>query len=198
MKSKKNISNKNTPDIRYLYDIKDVLFDKKWLKTAKNLELYYMYRGVKARGDLRYDITVIPPQMLGKEFTRTKGNKNWKNFPELYMVLGGQAIFLMQKALQKKTTKDVVVVKAKKGESVIVPAKYNIVTINPSKSILKAGNWVSNKNNNIYGDIEIMKGPAYFYTKLGWIKNKNYSKVPKLRFEKSLPKLPKDLTFLKG
>ena len=32
------------PDVRYLEDMKDVVYDKEWLKTAPNLELYYMYR----------------------------------------------------------------------------------------------------------------------------------------------------------
>jgi len=34
------------PDIRYLEDMKSVIYDKKWLKTAPNRELYYMYRDV--------------------------------------------------------------------------------------------------------------------------------------------------------
>lgn len=185
-------------DIRYLYDIKNVLYDKKWLKTAENIPLYYMYRGVKNKGGLRYDITVLPPKMIGKEFIRTKGNRNSKNFPELYTVLSGEAIFLMQKTLRKKTTDDVLAIKAKKGESVIVPKKYIVVTINASKNTLKAGNWVSKKNKNIYRDVEIMNGPCYFRTKQGWVKNKNYKKIPKLRFGKPLKTLPKDMGFLKG
>ena len=28
------------PDIRYLNDMREVIYDKKWLKTAPNLELY--------------------------------------------------------------------------------------------------------------------------------------------------------------
>jgi len=33
------------PNIRYLEDVKEVIYDKKWLETASgNLELYYVYR----------------------------------------------------------------------------------------------------------------------------------------------------------
>ena len=39
------------PNIRFLYDIKKVVYDKKWLKTAPNLELYYMYRGLKKKNE---------------------------------------------------------------------------------------------------------------------------------------------------
>ena len=184
------------PQIRFLNEIKSVLYDKKWAKTAPNLEIYYMYRGVKRKNGLRYDVTVIPPRMLGKEFVRTKGNRNSKNFPELYTVLKGKAIFLMQK-MEKEVIKDALAVKAKEGDYVIVPPKYAVITINPSKKILKAGNWVSEKNKNIYEELEARQGACYYYTKRGWIKNKNYAKIPKLRIKKPLKSKPENLDFLK-
>lgn len=189
-----------TPDIRYLNDMKDVIYDKEWLKTAPNLELYYMYRGLKKKGELRYDITIIPAQMLGKEFVRTKGNRNSKDFPELYNVLEGEAIFLMQKTNKKdiKVIEDVVAIKAKSKDSVIISAEYAIIMINPSDQILKTANWVSEKNENIYEELKAMQGACYFYTIDGWVKNKNYKKVPELRFEEPKKSMPKNLEFLKG
>ena len=32
------------PDIRRLFDMKDVIFDQNWLAEAENFELYYMFR----------------------------------------------------------------------------------------------------------------------------------------------------------
>ncbi len=32
------------PDVRTLFDMREVIADKEWLKTAENIELYYMYR----------------------------------------------------------------------------------------------------------------------------------------------------------
>ncbi len=197
MKIKKQKIKSKYSEIRYLYDIKDVLFDKDLLKATKNFPLYYMYRGVNRMEELRYDITDIPPKMLGREFVKTKGNRNSKKFPELYTVLKGKAIFLMQK-MKGKIIKDVFVIKAEKGSWVIVSPKYYIITINPLKKILKIGNWVSEKNKNIYEELEKMHGACYYYTKSGWIKNKNYKKIPKLRFEKSLKSIPKNLDFLRG
>jgi glucose-6-phosphate isomerase len=61
------------PDIRRLFDMLDVVYDKSWLAGAENIELYYMYRDLYlSRSDqeklreqgLRYD-TIIPPRMLG-------------------------------------------------------------------------------------------------------------------------------------
>ncbi len=176
--------------------MRELIYEQEWAKTAPNLELYYMYRGVKKRGDLRYDLTLIPSRMLGKEFIKTKGNRNSKNFQELYIVLKGKAIFLMQK-MQKGVVKDVLAVKAGEKNSVIIPPQYAVITINPSKENLKIGNWVSEKNKNVYEELEKKGGACYYYTKSGWIKNKNYDKVPPLRFEKPFKSLPKNLNFLK-
>ncbi len=184
------------PQIRHLNEMKSVLYDQKWAKTPPNLEVYYIYRGVKKRNGLRYDITVIPPKMLGEEFVRTKGNRNSKKFQELYIVLKGKAIFLMQKA-KGKIIENVFTVEAKKGECVIFPPKYAAIIINPLKKELKIANWVSVKNKNIYEELEKMKGAGYFYTKSGWIKNKNYAKVPRIRIKKPLESKPENLDFLK-
>jgi glucose-6-phosphate isomerase len=158
-----------------------------------------MHRGKKTKGELRYDITIIPSKMLGQEFNRTKGNRNSKKYQELYTVLGGKAIFLMQKTKrgQIDIIEDIVAVAANKGDSVIFPPRYAAITINPGRKELKIANWISDKNNNVYKELLAMKGPGYFYTKSGWKKNKNYKIVPKLRFEKPLKKIPSNLDFLK-
>jgi len=184
------------PDIRYLYDMKEVLFDQNWANTAPNFELYYMHRGVKVENDLRYDITIIPPHILGEEFVKTKGNHNSDNFKELYTVLEGTALVLMQK-VKGNTVEDAVAVELKQGDSIIEPSDYDVVTINPSKKILKIANWVSQKNTNIYENVEKNQGACYYYTKDGWIKNENYEQIPPLRFEKALSKIPDNLEFLK-
>jgi len=218
---KQKIENRK-PDIRFLYDMKEVLYDQKWAKKSPNFELYYMYRGVKPRRrafgslrgkekrglpaqilknktweGLRYDITVIPPRMLGEEFVKTKGHEHLGNFGELYTVLKGKVIYLIQK-FKKNQIIDVYAVKAKKGESVIVPPGYGHITINPASQELKEANWCSEKCKNIYDLYEKKQGACYYYTKSGWIKNKNYKKISKLRFEKPLKKMPRNLDFLKG
>ena len=186
-----------TPDIRYLNDMKDVIYDKEWLKTAPNLELYYMYRGLKKKGELRYDITVIPAQMLGKEFTKTKGHEHVGSYLEIYIVLEGEAIYFMQKQKQD-IIEDVYAVKAKKGDVIIIPSYYAHITINPSSQNLKMANWMAIEAKSNYDPIQKMQGACYFYTKEGWIKNTNYKQVPELRFEEPKKSVPEDLSFLKG
>ena len=59
-------------------------------------------------------------------------------------------------------------------------------------------NWVSKKCKSDYGPIEKKRGACYFYTKSGWIKNKNYKRVPELCSKKPKKSMPKNLDFLKG
>lgn len=186
-----------TPDIRYLYDMKKILYDKEWAKTAKNLGVYYMYRGLKEKSGLRYDITVMPAKMLGKELPKTKGHEHMGNYGEVYIVLKGKAIYLMQKR-KNEIVEDVYAVMAKKGDVVVIPAGYGHLTINPSKKFLKMANWMAKEAKSNYKPFEKMRGACYYYTKSGWIKNKNYKKVPKLKFKKPLKSLPKNLDFLYG
>lgn len=185
-----------TPDIRKLSDMKMVLYDQKWAENAPDTELYYMYRGLEEQGDLRYDITVIPARKLGRELVKTKGHNHIGNYGELYMVLEGEAIYLMQKGDENKIT-DVCAVKVKKDESVVIPSGYGHVTINPSEKDLKMANWVSKNCKNDFSLFERKRGACYYYTENGWIKNENYKEVPELRFESSLKGIPQSLDFLK-
>jgi len=190
-----DLTNKK-PDTRQLYDMKAVIYDQVWLKTAENIELYYMYRSIKEKDGLRYDITLIPPNMLGKELVKTKGHYHTKNVNELYIVLDGEAIFMAQKPEDKKI-KDIFVIKAKKGDGVIIPEGYGHVTINPSQKELKMANWIDKDCKGNYDLFEKMRGACYYYTRSGWVKNTNYLDTPELRFEKPLKSIPDNLNFLK-
>ena len=193
----KRLISKKPTWVRYLKEIKDVIYDKEWLKSAKNFPVYYVWRGVKGKGELRYDITVISPKMLGKEFPKTKGHCHLGKFPELITVLKGRGYYFFQKGKSNKAT-DVYVIPAKKGEWLIAPPHYCHITVNPTKKRLVMANWVSEKCRSDYSLFEKYQGGAYYFTKEGWLKNKKYKKVPKLRFKKTLKKAPKNLDFLYG
>lgn len=188
------------PDIRHLDEMRKAVFDKEWLKTAGNPEIYYMYRSIEEKNGIRYDITVIPAACLGSEFAKTKGHYHVGLCQEIYTVLEGKAIYLMQKA-QKETPEeieDVFAVKAQKGDIVVIPSNYGHITINPSENEeLKMANWISPQCKSDYFLFEKLGGACWYYTKDGWIKNENYKVVPDLRFKEPQRSLPKDLSFLK-
>ncbi len=184
------------PDIRRIKDIENVLFDERTAKSNPEQELYYMYRGIKDENGLRYDITVIPPYLMGDEFIKTKGHFHSSGHAEMYIVLEGEAIFLLQKGTDE--VEDVYAVKAQTNDVVIVKKGYGHVTINPSaRETLKLANWVSDDCISDYKPIEDKKGAAYFYTIKGWVKNNNYKSVPEIKFEEPLKEAPKNLDFLK-
>ncbi len=189
---------KFTPDVRYLDDMREVLFDKDFAKNSPNVPLYFMYRGLDKKDGLRYDITIIPAKMLGDEFNKTKGHYHVGAYQELYMVLQGTAIYLMQKKNSDDKIKDAYFVKAKKGDSIMIPPYYGHVTINPSETEeLKMANWVSENCKSDYSFFEKMHGACYYYTNQGWIKNENYKLIPELRQEQPQKSLLQDLSFLK-
>lgn len=188
---------KLTPDIRHLNDMRGVLYDQEWAKSALNMDLYYMYRKIKEENDLNHNITITLAKSLGKEFNKTKGHAHIGNYGETYTVISGQAIFLMQKT-KEEFVEDVYAVKANEGESVIIPPSYGHVTINPSNIDLKTGDWSSKNCKSDYLLFEKLHGACYYYTINGWIKNENYKNAPPLRFEEPLKSLPANLNFLKG
>lgn len=198
LKNKKQKTENNKPDIRYLDDMRTVLYDQEWAKTASNFEVYFMHRGIKIENGIKQNITIFPPLMLGKEFSKTKGHEHKGNYGEVYKILEGKAIFLLQKRKPvSKKIEDVYTVKTNKNEVVIIPPAYGHITINPINKVLKTRDWSYKNCKSDYSFFERMGGACYFYTKDGWIRNKNYKKVPKLRFEKPLKKMPKNLDFLK-
>jgi len=182
------------PDIRYIEDMKEVLYDRDWLEKTDNFEAYYMYRGIKKKAGLRYDITEMPFKMFGREFPKTKGHYHPNDYGEVYQVLKGRAIYL----LQDRELEDVVTIETGPGEVVIIPPGYGHVTINPGPKTLKMANWVSPEFDSLYEPILEKKGAAYFHTTDGWIKNPNYDKLPKIRKEEPEKGLPEDLEFLKN
>ena len=194
------------PKVRHLEEMKEVLFDQEWAKTAPNLELYYMYRDLsESEADkkeiidqgLRYDITVMPYLMLGREFNKTAGHDHPLvsgkeiSYPEIYQVLAGQVVFLFQDS-QEDQIKDVYIVEAKEKDQIIIPPNYEHLIINTSGKEIKTANWVCRQfPANIYKPFRNKHGFSYFALKgeseeINWVKNENYTSIP------SLKKIPAD------
>ncbi len=184
------------PSVRRIDDMKEVIYDKRWLKRTENFDLYYMYRDLSLsrrdkeiikKNGLRYDITIIPPRVLGVEYVKTMGHYHPPvpeaklSYVEVYEVLNGEAHYLLQKC-QDDYVRDVVLIKAERGDKVIIPPDYGHVTINPSNKELQMCNWVARDFSSIYEPIKEKGGAAYFELVTGFVKNENYGNVPELRF----------------
>ncbi|WP_292371765.1 MULTISPECIES: glucose-6-phosphate isomerase family protein [unclassified Methanosarcina] len=192
-------------DVRKLHDMEDVVFDREWFEETevRNRDVYYMFRDL-AKNDseletikahhLRYDITVIPPAMLGSEYIKTVGHYHPRvpgtniYYPEIYQVLEGSATYLLQKVKtgEEDLVLDVVVITAEKGDLVLVPPGYGHVTINASDKTLEMANWVCRDFSSVYEPIKRLSGASYFLLKDGFVKNPLYRNIPHIRHLKPL------------
>ncbi|MEM4272051.1 MAG: glucose-6-phosphate isomerase family protein [Candidatus Bilamarchaeaceae archaeon] len=161
---------------RKISEMAEVLMDAK--KAFPDGVAYSMYREVFVRGSLRYDITVILPRLYGDEYAKTYGHyhseaKKGLTYPELYQILSGEGMFIMQMP-RRDDRFDCIFVKCKKGDVVLIPPNYGHVLVNLSAaSPLVSCNVVSNSFSADYSGYKENHGAAYFCTKDGLVQNMN-------------------------
>lgn len=197
----------------------EVSFDKMSIRTFADLKsvaadqtldlsddpAYLMYRNVRKKGDedkiknrgLRFDLTVIPPAMIGKEFIKTSGHYHPKkpgtaySYPELYFVISGQATYLLQKRSVGEAVDDVILIRASSGTPVLIPPDYGHITINELDQPLVMANWVEATFESIYSPYEDLRGAAYYiedeFGKSKIVSNPKYMNLPPAREMKSNP-----------
>lgn len=187
------------PVARTFREMRSVLMDPDSSSTRD--EMYYMYRNVHLPEDaekikqlnLSYDITVLPPAMIGKEFNKTVGHYHAYKpgthfaFPEIYQVLHGKALFLLQKMDPEfKEVISVIAMEAKEGEKVIYPPNYGHIIVNIGPEVLVTANWVGDHFERMYDPISKMRGMDYYVVadeSLGhrFVPNKSYKSHPQVR-----------------
>lgn len=178
-------------------------------KLLSDFDAYYMFRDiyecVKHRekilnAKLRYDFTIIPPAEIGGENVKTYGHYHPKNssglsYPEVYQVLDGRAIFVIQRREGERVV-DCFAIEAEKGDLVIVPPNCGHVTINPTRRVLLTSNWVCREFASIYEPYTNLKGACYYYINGKWLKNANYPAHPELRFLEPFDNMGEEMYYL--
>jgi glucose-6-phosphate isomerase len=181
-----------------------VLMDPDSKPAPEREELYYMYRdvhlpqheGIIRENKVRYDVTVVPPGKLGKEFVKTLGHFHSKvpgqeyEYPEVYEVLHGQALFMIQKLDPHDPERVITVmsIKASTGEKVVYPPNYGHIIVNIGHDVLVTANWVSSEYTADYKSIADKRGMAYYIVEgrdgkqFEIIPNTNYREIPEMRF----------------
>ncbi|MDK2974020.1 MAG: glucose-6-phosphate isomerase, archaeal [Methanofollis sp.] len=180
------------PHIRTLADMDGVLAAPEIRAEDPDRPLYFMYRDLALNEEdhswlsarsLRYDMTVIPPGVIGPEFVKTKGHYHPANqagigYPEVYEVVEGTAHFL----LQRRDALDVVLVKAGAGEVAVIPPGFGHVTINPGNADLVLANLVSTAFSSDYAPYAAMGGAAYYEMADGrLVRNPGYQTAAQVR-----------------
>jgi glucose-6-phosphate isomerase len=190
------------PAIRSLEQMQEVLLDPD-IKNPQ--ELYYMYRDVHILKDtqllkenkLRYDVTVIKPDCLGRELMKTAGHYHEGIFGELYEVLEGRAFCLLQKPDpgDYRTILDVILVEAKAGQKIVIPPGYGHILVNPGPGCLVTSNWVSSAFTSQYELYKVARGAAYYLVsvkdKLEFTKNPFFKQLPEIIFAQPAKRIDK-------
>lgn len=123
-------------------------------------------KGIFQSTDLRYDSTVIIEGTAGGEFKKTAGHFHMPipgqavSYPELYQVIKGTALFVMQKVDDYRKedgsmqVQDVILTKVEAGESVVIPPDYGHCTINIGAETMVFVNLVSCHSTNYYDSVK--------------------------------------------
>lgn len=168
--------------IRSLDDARPYLMDKNATSRRKNL--YLMYRDPHLAYDealfrkhgIRYDITVLFPGTIGGkngEYIKTIGHTH--PAAEIYEVLRGQALFILQRTEEQG---DLYYISATKGEKVIIPSGYGHITVNIGSEPLILADLFSDTVKADYSFFRKRHGAAYWvcapeFTKDGLILSEN-------------------------
>jgi glucose-6-phosphate isomerase len=138
---------------------------------------YYMYRKAGLRKNvesfsenhLRYDLTVMESGKIGREFVKTIGHYHpfkpgtTTRYPEIYEVIQGQAMFVLQKiGADDSTIEEVYVARAKAGEKVLMLPGCGHVTVNIGNTPLVMGNIVSDRFSSNYDPYREKRGACYY------------------------------------
>ncbi len=164
--------------------------------------IYRVWKNVRKTADenqinkvkLSYDITVIYPGKIGREFPKTFGHYHSEDiagtgYPELYDVLSGRAWFLIQRPakLNPKKLEEIYLIEANEGEKVIVPPGFGHIAINPDIKDLALANWRASNFIYDYESYSNLRGSGYYVmeSKNGasadFEKNRYYEMVPDLK-----------------
>ncbi|MBX4187356.1 MAG: hypothetical protein KW802_03850 [Candidatus Doudnabacteria bacterium] len=185
--------------VRKFSEMVPVLYDQ----TAKAAleETYSVYRGICLADHeslikdyhLTYDVTILPAMMLGDEYNKTVGHYHDNipgtqiAHPELYEVLSGKGIFLLQKMDAKfENLITVLAIEGEAGDKIIYPPNYGHIMVNVGDEPLVMANWLSTVYKPLYDLIKDRHGMALYVVKGSdgkpiFIKNENYKDQPMMR-----------------
>lgn len=180
--------------VRRVKDLRLVLYD--W-DSCRGLDpempVYEVYRDACGSSErrllldygLRYDVTVMPPRLLGEEYVKTVGHRhaacNGGPYPEVFEVLEGEAHFLLEKQGGPEVL-EVSLLVAEEGEKVLIPPSYGHVMINASSSRLVTGNLISRSCVQVYDQyVERRGGVFYVLTGGRLVRNPRYFSMPEIQ-----------------
>ncbi len=169
--------------------------------------IYDVYRGIldPAHSGLfekykfQYDITVVRGGLIGNESKKTSGHyhswneMNTSTYPEVYEVISGTAVYILQRADNFKNTdfenlhvSDLIAVRVYAGQAIIIPPNYGHCSVNGGEGPLVFSNLAYTPCTVDYAPVKYYHGlGAYVGYKDGRLmieKNRNYKNLPRIKY----------------
>jgi glucose-6-phosphate isomerase len=186
--------------VRRLDELTPVALDPEACRDSHEIA-YYMYNGIYLQSDaprlagapLRYDLTLIPPRRIKREFVKTHGHLHSAEpgsglpYAEVYEVLVGTAHFFFQTLdLVGPDAAQALYFEAKAGEKVLIPPGFDHLTINPGPGPLLFSDVMARTAQGIYERYQAAGGAAYLEVgeengQSRFIPNPRYRSVAPLR-----------------
>lgn len=181
--------------VRKLHDLDGV-----WANpvTDEDRVIYRYTSGLHLNGDAQawtaanviYGIVIFVPGVFGGEYVKSSGQYHPPTppsnmaTPEIYTVLSGTGLFMLQKAAPPyDTVEDPVLVEVREGETFVVPPDYGHLQINPSPEPLVFSYAVMDGMKGQYDAFKDRQGAAYYVMSNGdgRVYNANYGTQVPLR-----------------
>lgn len=165
--------------VRNFSEMNDVFMKQQVKRDYRDYPFYFMFRSIAEKEGLRYDITLIPAKNVDGEYAKTYGHyhpeaEKGLSYPEIYQILDGSAVFILQKEKSDQTV-DVLITWGGKGSVLLIPPNWGHVTINASRTrMLILGNLVADNFESDYSKYKENRGAAFYTTDFGLEQNSNY------------------------
>jgi glucose-6-phosphate isomerase len=160
---------------RLLDELTPVALDQAVCRQSQDIA-YYMYNGIYRNRDatrlanlpMRYELTLIPPRQIGREFIKTFGHihntepKSGQTYAEVCEVLLGQAHFVFQTLDPAgPEANQAFYVEVNPGQKIIIPPGFDHLTINPGPEPLLFSDVISLEVYGVYDRFRSSRGAAY-------------------------------------
>lgn len=158
-------------------ELKEVLMDS---KAPGVKEPYFVIRGEEGQ-----NVTILSPGLNGIEFNKTYGHFHNYAGVEIYHIVYGQGILIMQRNDEEGEAKEVKVVSLRGGMNVEIPAGYGHALINVGKTYLVTiDNAPADPKAHNFEPVKQKQGLAYYVIdkkgEIGFEPNRNYKLHPQI------------------
>ncbi|MCL4397917.1 cupin domain-containing protein [Patescibacteria group bacterium] len=163
---------------RTLEDLRPVLKDP--FSVGPNV-VYRVFTNLENPGWKQWiNMTQIGPGIFQDEYAKTFGHYHNNNNPETYFVEEGNGVLELQKGFEAS---EVLLIKAQKGDRVVIPVGYGHAWINTGNAdLVLLDDWATPHSPEDYKWIEDHHGLAYYITdgnsKVRATPNPNYKNLP--------------------